>query len=134
MYINRKVFQPGVQISHSFQLILPKISRSNKNIFAIKTLSSSYILIIHPFSNLNLSACSGELDLHNHSKKLAKYDDRIFTYLKCSVLNSCPQVSTSSRSSSSTLSWSFMHKEVIESTQIQLNFRNSSSCSCTRSS
>lgn len=50
------------------------------------------------------------------STQRAKRDGRFPTYLKCSALNSCPQVSTSSRSTLLSLPWSFEQKESTENT------------------
>ena len=71
-YTNRILFPCTIQISHQFHLIHPIFSRSKQNIFEIKTSNSSYMLDTQPFSNLIISTCSTNQDLHIYIKKTTK--------------------------------------------------------------
>ena len=110
----RKIFPPGFQISHSNNLKPHGFYGSSKNILDLKTLIQHIKLIFHPFSKLNISALSAKQDLHNHGKKIAKGDGRIFTYLNCSDQKSCSPASRTSRSSPMLMPRSFVHKESTE--------------------
>ena len=89
------------------------------------------MFISKPNQDLNISACSAKWDLHNHIKKIAKGMDRFFITWKCKLLYTRPQALLCSRSTPLNLYWSFMHKEAIENTRIQLNFRNPLPWRCT---
>ena len=67
--------------------------------------------------------------LPNHVHKKAKQEIWIPTFFKSSVLISWIQASSSSRSPSSTLLWSLMHKLTLEKAWILLNLKLPCSCS-----
>lgn len=62
----QKLFHPRIQISCSYILNHARLSRSNKNIIEIQTLNQHNMLISHPFSNINISACSTQPDLYDY--------------------------------------------------------------------
>ena len=130
IYIIRILFQRTIQISYQFQLILPILHGSKRNIFEIKTFSSSYSLNTWSFSILNISTYSTKQDLHIYDMKLAKREIEFQLTLNLKLLNSCSQVLYSSRSLPLHLLWSFVHKETDETTWIYLNFQLPSTWEC----
>ena len=125
----RKLLQQGSRISCSFSLILHESNGSKENIFDVKTLNQHSMFIIQPNQNLKLSESSASKDLQVYVHETANGEDRISAYLNLQWLDSCATALKPSRSSPSTVLWSFMHKEAIENPQIKLNFRTPSSCS-----
>ena len=125
------VSSPETWIYHFLSLILNNQCESIENIMHNKTSTQHISCNSSPNSIIFISASSVNQDLSNHGNKMKKGDDRFPTCLKSSVMKQCIQGSSSSRSPSSTLLWSLMHKLTLEKAWILLNFRKPSSWTCT---